>query len=115
MRPFTSADSGSVEQEAEDVVDDQRIVDLLRVLVGLADEDNRRALLRVEEAFHSGNGCGLIFRNVAAVEVAGGKDLDDAGDEAGDDADFQEEAAEFLVALFEQVERAGGRDHETMR
>ncbi len=101
----------SVDQEAEDVVDGERIVDGLRRLVGLAEQHDGRALLGVEQTFHAGDGGGLILRDVTAVEVAGGKDLDDAGDEAGDDSDLQEEPAKFLVGFLEQVE-GPGRGHD---
>lgn len=112
VQAFHLGRSCAIDEEAENVVDRHRIVDLLRVLVRLADEDHRRTLLRAEEPFHPGDGGRLILRHVAAVEVAGGKDLHDAGDEACDDSDFHEQAAEVLIALFEQIKRAGGGDDE---
>ena len=87
---------GAVDEEAEDVVDDDGIVDPLRFDVGLAHEDQRRALLGVEEALHAGHGGGLVPGHVPAVQVAGGKDLQDAGEDAGDDAELEEDAAVAL-------------------
>ena len=59
---------GAVDEEAEDVVDDEGIVDGLGDLVGLAHDDHAGALFGVEEAFHAGHGDGLMLGDVFAVQ-----------------------------------------------
>src|SRR4030081_2414604 len=89
---------GAVDEEAEDLVDAKRIVDGLRLVIGLAHDDHACALFRVEEAFHGCDGGGLVLRHVLAVEVAGGEDLQYAGDDAGDDTELEKDVAEGTLA-----------------
>ena len=101
----------AVDEEAERVVDDDGIVDLAGLLIGLAHEHESRASLAVEEALHCGDGGWLIARNVLAVQVAGGKDDEDRGYEASDDADLQEDASVLYALAFQEIEGAhGGHD-----
>ncbi len=60
----------------------------------------------MEEAFHTGDGCGLVTRDVFAVQVAGGKDDEDGGDNAGDDTDAGEDASVAFPFPIKQIERA---------
>ena len=99
---------GAVDEKAEHVVDDDGIVDLAGFFIRLAHEHDARARFGLEETFHAGDGGGLMSRNVFAVQVAGGKDDEDGGDEPGDHADLEKDAAEFVVAAIEQIERADG-------
>jgi len=54
-----------------------------------------------------------------AVQVAGGKDLKDAGDNSGDDSQLKEGAAVSFVTVLQDVERSDrrhdkrGRDHRS--
>ena len=89
-----------------------RIVDLASFFVGLAHEDDARAGFGMEEAFHGGHGGGLMARDVFTVQVAGGKDDEDGGDDAGDDADAGEDASVVLILSIEQIERANGGHDE---
>ena len=83
VESFDLGGGGAVDEEAENLVDAQRIVDGLRLVVRLPHDDHAGALFRAEESFHGGDGGRLVLRHVLAVEIAGGKDLQDAGDDAG--------------------------------
>ena len=106
VKAFDFSGGGAVDEKAEDLVDAEWVVDGLRLVVGLAHDDHAGTLFGVEEAFHGGDGGGLVFGHVLAVEVACGEDLKDARDDARDDAEAEEDVAVRAFALLEEVERA---------
>jgi hypothetical protein len=117
FEPFHFGFGGAVDEEAEDVVDHDGIVDLAGFFVGLAHEDDSRAGLVLKRPSMPAMAAGWFCATYLPCEVAGGKDDEDRGDDAGDDADFQEDACRSPRAAFEQIERAdsghdeGAGDH----
>ena len=99
----------SVDEEAQHIVHHDRIVDLACLFIGLAHQHQARAGFAVEEALHRGDGGWLIARNVLAVQVAGGKDDEDRGDEASDDANLQEDPAILFQSVLQEIKSAHGR------
>src|ERR1035437_4777874 len=105
---------GSVDEEAERVVDDDGVVDLLCHLVGLANQHESRSGLAVKEAFHAGGSDRLVVRDELSMQVAGGKDDEDRRNNSGDDADLEKDAGVLLALSFQEIEGArGGHDKGT--
>jgi hypothetical protein len=70
--------SGAVNKEAQDFIDGKRIINLLRLNIGLSHENDRSSLLGMEEALHSGDCDRLMSRHVLSMEIARRKDLRNA-------------------------------------
>ena len=95
-----------VREEAERAAEFERIVERCARHVGLAENRQRRAVCDFEQAFHGGQSGGLISRDMFALHVAGGEQLQNGGDDADDHADADEGAAVSFVAVREQIKRA---------
>ena len=57
----------SIDDEAQRIVDDDRVVYLMCLLVGLADKHHPCAGLSVEQALHCRDGGGLVARDIFAM------------------------------------------------
>ncbi len=75
IQAFYLGGGSAIDQEAQNFVDHQGIVNAPMLFIGLAQYHYRRAVLRLEEAFHRSSGHGLVTRHVFAMKVARGKDL----------------------------------------
>ena len=82
VRPFVPGDvlephhlgvETPVGEEAQDSRDLDGIVQPHVLHVGLAEEDQRRPLFRVEKPFHGGESRGLFLSNIHRLHVAGGE------------------------------------------
>ena len=103
---------GAVDQEAQCVVDDDGVVDLAGVLIGLADEHHSRAVLGLEKTFHPGHRSRLVAGHILAVQVAGGEDDEDRGNQSGDDANLEKNAAILVQPPFQKIKCAYGGHYE---
>jgi hypothetical protein len=108
IESFDFSGGCAVDKETEDLVDAERIVDGLRLVVGLAHHDHAGAFFGMEETFHSGYRGGLVLRHVLAVEIPGGEDLQDAGDDTSHDTELEKDVTIGVFAPLEYVERADG-------
>jgi hypothetical protein len=75
--------SGAVNKEAQDFIDGKRIINPLRLNIGLPHENDRSSLLGMKEALHTGHCDRLMSRHVLSMQIARRKDLGNAGDETG--------------------------------
>ena len=58
---------------------------------------------------------GLVLGQVAAVQVSGGENLGDAGNDSRDHADADKNPGVFREALLQQIERSHGSTSRTSR
>src|ERR1700733_734078 len=97
---------GAVDKKAQDFIDGDRIINFLRRKIWLSHDNHGSSLLGMKEALHSGDCDGLMSRQVLSMEIAGRKDLRDAGDETSQHTEFEEDSAVFAFTILQHVERA---------
>ena len=76
--------------------------------IGLADDDQRSALTRLEQGFHGGQRDRLMLRQVASLAVARGPDQRNDKDQRGGHANLQKDFCLLHMPLAEQIESAHG-------
>ena len=79
---------------------------------GLADDDQRRARLALEQASMAARVAGWCRATMLALAVAGREHLKDAGDACRDDADPHENSAVLDELAPQQIKRADRSHHE---
>lgn len=96
VKAFDLGGGGAVDDEAENLVDAERIVDDLRLIVELAYDGHAGALFRMEEASMAAM---AVFRHVLTVKIAGGRDLRDARNDTSDDIKLEKDVPKGVFAF----------------
>ena len=99
VQPAHAGTPVAVGKVAENARDDDRIVDLLLLDVGLADDDQRSALTRLEQGFHGGQRDRLMLGEVASLAVARGPDQGNDKDQRRGHTNLQEDFCLFTCCL----------------
>src|SRR5439155_10848374 len=80
--------------------------------VRLAQNRERRSLLRLEKSFHRGKRRRLAVRDHFSLHVSGREELQQSGDRSDKDSCSNESAPVIFVALRQQIERPHPGHHE---